>query len=604
MPFSEEFNPAPPGEEVEAATAPPQPAPNADKGPSSVSTSKGSNKVRVSNLPYAATEEAVSSHFASLYGPIRAVRLVLVDKQGDPHFGDCAGHAYVDFVLPEAAEACLDGSGSVAARDCLPEGVAGNKKTKNLFLKVVQATGRGAAGGGGGGGGRISAADVASIKASVNMRSLPSIAAACKQLSVQPTGEVVAILKRGPHSEACGLLKGKSGSASAGRGSGKAVWAHLHPLSATTPMIMVPMSEVPPRFADYPKEYAVVVSLLSSSSLLFACCLPSTNTATLLLLLLQVRLRALRGAHHGLGGGQQVPDGHHSEAHGQRGEHGRRGMFALNCLPSNVCPQMFALNCLPSTKIRNTLDAQTAAILVDNGVSDQPFSHAVEACLPDVPSDGSTWLVDEEEVARRRDFRDECVFTIDPPTARDLDDALHIKPRTDGKAGFEVGVHIADVSFFIPPESPLDLEARERATSVYLCQRVVPMLPRLLCEQLCSLNPGVDRYAFSCVWQLSPDGSVEDTWFGRSVIRSRRKLAYGDAQVVLDAADEGAQPDAGDDIAAKVLQMWGIAKQLRQRRYASGALSIQTVKLGFVMNEEGDPIGAAPYKVSRLRHAA
>jgi DIS3-like exonuclease 2 len=135
------------------------------------------------------------------------------------------------------------------------------------------------------------------------------------------------------------------------------------------------------------------------------------------------------------------------------------------------------------------LDAETAAILVDNGVSDLPFSPAVEACLPKLPGSGISggqWLVDEGEVARRRDFRGELVFTIDPPTARDLDDALHIKARPDGLPGFEVGVHIADVSFFIPPESPLDLEARERATSVYLCQRVVPMLPRLLCEQLCS----------------------------------------------------------------------------------------------------------------------
>ena len=107
-------------------------------------------------------------------------------------------------------------------------------------------------------------------------------------------------------------------------------------------------------------------------------------------------------------------------------------------------------------------------------------------------------------LASRRDFRAHRIFTIDPTNARDLDDALHITPLPEG--GYEVGVHIADVSFFVAEGNELDAEAAARATSVYLVQRVIPMLPHLLCEQLCSLNPGVDRLAFSAVWRMGGDG--------------------------------------------------------------------------------------------------
>jgi protein SSD1 len=117
----------------------------------------------------------------------------------------------------------------------------------------------------------------------------------------------------------------------------------------------------------------------------------------------------------------------------------------------------------------------------------------------------------------RRDFREHRVFTIDPETAKDLDDALHIVKNDDGT--FEVGVHIADVTHFVKPNTALDREARKRATTVYLVQRAVPMLPQTLSEELCSLNPGQDKLTFSVVFTMTPEGKVVSTWFGKTIIK-------------------------------------------------------------------------------------
>lgn len=125
--------------------------------------------------------------------------------------------------------------------------------------------------------------------------------------------------------------------------------------------------------------------------------------------------------------------------------------------------------------------------------------------------------IGELNEAVRRDFRKQQVFTIDPETARDLDDALHIIANDDGT--FEVGVHIADVSHFVKPNTALDREARKRATTVYLVQRAVPMLPQALSETLCSLTPGQDKLTFSVVFKLTPDGRILHTWFGKSIIK-------------------------------------------------------------------------------------
>ena len=167
--------------------------------------------------------------------------------------------------------------------------------------------------------------------------------------------------------------------------------------------------------------------------------------------------------------------------------------------------------------VQGDIESETAALLLEWRVDERPFSDAVMRCLPETP-----WSVPQAELDKRRDLRSYRICSIDPPTARDLDDALHCKRNEDGT--YEVGVHIADVSHFVVPDTALDEEASARSTSVYLVQKVIPMLPRLLCEQLCSLNPGEDRLAFSVIWQLNADGTIISTWFGRTVIRTCFKL--------------------------------------------------------------------------------
>lgn len=151
------------------------------------------------------------------------------------------------------------------------------------------------------------------------------------------------------------------------------------------------------------------------------------------------------------------------------------------------------------------IDARTKGILLENSIDFEDFPKNIEENLPDLP-----FKIPGNEIQKRRDFRQNCVFTIDPLTARDLDDALSIEQLKDNT--YKVAVHIADVSYFVQDKTALDKEAENRATSVYLVQKVIPMLPRTLCEHLCSLNPGEDRLTFSVEWILSPQGEILDTW--------------------------------------------------------------------------------------------
>uniref|UniRef100_A0A5F9CMJ1 RNB domain-containing protein n=1 Tax=Oryctolagus cuniculus TaxID=9986 RepID=A0A5F9CMJ1_RABIT len=185
--------------------------------------------------------------------------------------------------------------------------------------------------------------------------------------------------------------------------------------------------------------------------------------------------------------------------------------------------------------------------------------------------------------------RKDCIFTIDPSTARDLDDALSCRPLADGN--FQVGVHIADVSYFVPEGSELDKVAAERATSVYLVQKVVPMLPRLLCEELCSLNPMTDRLTFSVIWTLTPEGKILDEWFGRTIIRSCTKLSYDHAQSMIENPAEKIPETAlppvspehsSEEVHRAVLNLHGIAQKLRRQRFADGALRLDQVSWAFV----------------------
>nr|XP_040027407.1 DIS3-like exonuclease 2 isoform X1 [Gasterosteus aculeatus aculeatus]XP_040027408.1 DIS3-like exonuclease 2 isoform X1 [Gasterosteus aculeatus aculeatus] len=235
------------------------------------------------------------------------------------------------------------------------------------------------------------------------------------------------------------------------------------------------------------------------------------------------------------------------------------------------------------------IEPETEGILIEYEVDFSEFSDAVLNCLPkNLP-----WTIPAEELSKRRDLRKECIFTIDPSTARDLDDALSCKRLPDGN--FEVGVHIADVSYFVGEDNALDAVASRRATSVYMVQKVIPMLPRLLCEELCSLNPLTDRLTFSVIWTITPQGKILSEWFGRSVICSCVKLSYDHAQSMIEApekmfaAEELPPVDPMhpiDEIHQAVLNLHSIAKNLRAQRFTGGALRLEQLKLSFTLDKE------------------
>ncbi|KAI1301313.1 DIS3-like exonuclease 2 [Halotydeus destructor] len=252
------------------------------------------------------------------------------------------------------------------------------------------------------------------------------------------------------------------------------------------------------------------------------------------------------------------------------------------------------------------IEAETRLILAEHEVDDMDFAPADYEGIPGLETE--TWPLPEEEVASRRDFRTECVFTIDPATARDLDDALSIKELPeliDGKKIYEVGVHIADVSYFLKETMPLDETARQRTTSVYLVQKVIPMLPRILCEKHCSLTPGEDKLTFSVVWKMDEDGKVHEEWFGRTVINSCVKLSYEYAQDMLDAPNREWKLEelpqlfkewTPTHISWSVNRLMDISRKLRQKRFDNGALKIDKLKISFVLDKEtGLPTGFAAH---------
>ena len=273
------------------------------------------------------------------------------------------------------------------------------------------------------------------------------------------------------------------------------------------------------------------------------------------------------------------------------------------------------------------LETDVQALLMAENVNDDDlFDEDILACLPATP-----WVIPAEEYAVRRDLRGTRIFSIDPETAKDLDDALSIEPLEDGT--WRVGVHIADVSFFVRPGTALDEAAQVRSTSVYLVDRVIPMLPRLLCEELCSLNPGTERLAMSIIWQMKADGEILDIWMGRTVINSCVKLSYQMAQTVIDAFERGGSGSGSGgsscglpsetvesfmttstgvmpevfgghskaDIAGDVVRLHKIARSLRKKRYANGSLRLDNSKVG-VRLVEGDVDDFSLYVTGSANH--
>ncbi|KAK0576813.1 hypothetical protein LWI29_023672 [Acer saccharum] len=239
------------------------------------------------------------------------------------------------------------------------------------------------------------------------------------------------------------------------------------------------------------------------------------------------------------------------------------------------------------------VEPQINAILFENAIHCSEFSPESISCLPHVP-----WEVPSEEFFSRRDIRNLCIFTIDPPTATDLDDALSIERLSDGI--FRIGVHIADASYFVLPETALDIEAQIRSTSVYMLKRKIPMLPMLLSENLGSLNPGVDRLTFSIFWDLNAVGDIIDHWVGRTVIRSCCKLSYEHAQDIIDGkiglensntSGNGLPQLHGHfkwaDVIGSIKSLYEVAKTLKDKRFCNGALQLENSKPVFLFDENG-----------------
>ncbi|KAK9075467.1 hypothetical protein SSX86_003791 [Deinandra increscens subsp. villosa] len=237
--------------------------------------------------------------------------------------------------------------------------------------------------------------------------------------------------------------------------------------------------------------------------------------------------------------------------------------------------------------IGGEVESQISAILFQNSINSSGFPPEAFFCIPHVP-----WKIPKEEFHHRRDLRNLCMFTIDPATASDLDDALSVERLPNGI--YRVGVHIADVSYFVPPHTALDEEAQIRCTSVYLQHYKLPMLPPLLSDELGSLIPGVDRLAFSIIWAINLEGEVLDRWIGRSVIQSCCKLSYENVQDIIDGTSnvEGLQLH-GDftwsDVVTSIHNLDDISKVLKENRYKDGALSLENPKTEFLFDKYGIP---------------
>ncbi len=194
----------------------------------------------------------------------------------------------------------------------------------------------------------------------------------------------------------------------------------------------------------------------------------------------------------------------------------------------------------------------------------------------------------KKEIASRRDFRDITTFTIDPADAKDFDDALSFRELENGHV--EVGVHIADVSYYVKPGSAIDREAYERGTSVYLVDRTIPMLPEKLCNEVCSLRQDEEKLCFSVVMEMDSKGKVYDSWMGKSVIKSDRRMAYEEAQEIIENGELKIENSA-DAVAVAILKLHGIAEKLRAARYKSGAINFETQEVKFQLDENAKPIG-------------
>lgn len=227
-------------------------------------------------------------------------------------------------------------------------------------------------------------------------------------------------------------------------------------------------------------------------------------------------------------------------------------------------------------------NAEMHAILAEYGLPYKYPQNVVRAA--NRIADGCT----PEEIARREDLREVVTFTIDPADAKDFDDALSLRKLDNGH--WEAGVHIADVTHYVTPDSVIDKEAFSRATSVYLVDRTIPMLPERLCNELCSLRQDEDKLCYSVLFELDDDANILKHRIVKTCIRSNRRFTYEEAQNIIETGQ--------GDFAAEVLQLDRLAKQLRARRFAEGAISFERAEVKFEIDEKGRPTNVY-FKVSK-----
>lgn len=230
---------------------------------------------------------------------------------------------------------------------------------------------------------------------------------------------------------------------------------------------------------------------------------------------------------------------------------------------------------------------ETEVLLIENDINTRAFSEQVLACLPPLP-----WTLQPEDLSdpQREDLRHLRVFSVDPPGCKDIDDALCCKALPNGN--FEVGVHIADVTNFVHPGTPLDEEASERGTSVYLVERRIDMLPKPLTEDICSLRSDVERLAFSVLWEMTSSADIVSVRFTKSVIKSCAALSYIEAQARMDDSR------LADPITVDLRHMNSLAKIMRARRIERGALTLASAEVKFdIDTETHDPLDIGIYQI-------
>ena len=205
-------------------------------------------------------------------------------------------------------------------------------------------------------------------------------------------------------------------------------------------------------------------------------------------------------------------------------------------------------------------------------------------------------IIENKEIKQRKDFRDKITLTIDPVDAKDFDDALSFEKIDENN--FEIGIHIADVSHYVKPSTILDKEAYNRATSIYLVDRVIPMLPEKLSNKVCSLRPDEDKLTFSAVFNFNKKGEINNSWFGRTIIRSNKRFSYQEAQEIIETKKNviskknsltGKEYKVDHSIVEAIITLDDIAKKTREKREKNGSINFNRTEVGFILDKEKNP---------------